>query len=56
MAALMCFSCTNTATNPQNASNTDPGNRTYTGQQLENTGQAQTGPALRQTDASVGGR
>ena len=33
-----------------------PGYRTYTGQQLENSGQAQTGQALRKVDSWVGGR
>ncbi len=54
--AFMCFSCTNTATNPQTASNTNPGDQTHTGQELENSGQAQTGSALRKVDSSVGGR
>ena len=55
-AAFMCFSCTNTATNPQNASNTNPGDRTWSGDQLENSGQATTGQQLRTVDSSVGRR
>ncbi len=54
--AFMCFSCSNTATNPQTASNSNPSTATYTGQQLENTGQATSGAALRTTDADVGRR
>jgi hypothetical protein len=51
--AMMFFGCANDASNAKTASNTDPGTRTYSGQQLENTGQAQAGPALRRIDPDV---
>jgi len=52
---MMFLGCANDASNNRTASNSDPSNRTYTGQQLENTGQAQAGSALKRTDADVSG-
>jgi hypothetical protein len=51
--AMMFFGCANDAGNNRTASNSDPSNRTYTGQQLDNTGQAQAGPGLRRIDPDV---
>jgi hypothetical protein len=51
--AMMFLGCANDAGNTRTASNSDPSNRTYTGQQLDNTGQAQPGQALQRTDADV---
>jgi hypothetical protein len=53
--AIMFFGCANDASNNQTASNTDPGTKTHTGQQLENSGQAQAGPALKRIDPDVSG-
>ncbi len=53
VGASMFLGCANDASNTRTASNSDPGNRTYTGQQLENTGQAQPGQALRRIDPDV---
>jgi hypothetical protein len=52
--AMMFFGCANNASTTRTASNSDPANRTYTGQELQNTGQATTGPALRRIDPDVG--
>jgi hypothetical protein len=50
----MFFGCANDASNTKTASNSDPANRSYTGEQLQNTGQAQAGPGLRRIDPDVG--
>jgi hypothetical protein len=55
LAVMMFLGCANDASTTRTASNSDPSNRTYTGQQLENTGQGQAGSALKRVDADVSG-
>ena len=51
--AMMFFGCANEASNPRTASNSDPGTRSYTGEELQNTGQAHAGAGLRRLDPDV---
>lgn len=53
VAAIMFFGCANDASTTRTASNSDPANRTYSRDQLDNSGQAQPGQALRHIDPDV---
>jgi hypothetical protein len=58
LSSLMLEGCTNgptarTASNERNASNSNPGEDTYTRHDLDNRGQAQVGEALEKIDPAI---